>query len=65
MDAEAARTDEMTERATLDVDEAAKLLGLSRNGTYAAVAADSDGCRPSFRFDVAHHSDLMSPTIPI
>ena len=29
----------MTERATMDVDEAAKLLGLSRNATYAAVAA--------------------------
>jgi excisionase family DNA binding protein len=29
----------MTDRATLDVDEAAKLLGLSRNATYAAVAA--------------------------
>jgi len=29
----------MTERATLDVDEAAELLGLSRDATYAAVAA--------------------------
>jgi excisionase family DNA binding protein len=29
----------MTDRATMDVDEAAKLLGLSRNATYAAVAA--------------------------
>ena len=29
----------MTERATMDVGEAAKLLGLSRNAAYAAVAA--------------------------
>ena len=29
----------MTERATIDVDEAAELLCLSRNATYAAVAA--------------------------
>jgi excisionase family DNA binding protein len=29
----------MTERATFDVDEAAKILGLSRNAAYAAVAA--------------------------
>ena len=29
----------MTERATLDVDEAAKILGLSRNAAYSAVAA--------------------------
>jgi excisionase family DNA binding protein len=29
----------MDQRVTLDVDEAAKLLGLSRNAAYAAVAA--------------------------
>ena len=28
----------MTERMTFDVDETAKILGLSRNAAYAAVA---------------------------
>ena len=27
-----------------------------------AQAADSDRCRPGFRDDLAHHSDLKSPT---
>ncbi|WP_234685094.1 hypothetical protein [Bradyrhizobium monzae] len=27
-----------------------------------AVRADSDRCRPGFRDDLAHHSDLKSPT---
>ena len=36
----------MTERVTLDVDEVAKLLGLSRNAAYAAAAA---GQIPSIR----------------
>jgi hypothetical protein len=26
--------------------------------------ADSDGSRPGFRDQVAHHSDLMSPGVP-
>jgi hypothetical protein len=28
------------------------------------LGADSARCRPPFRNDLAHHSDLMSPTIP-
>ena len=28
----------------------------------AAESADSDRCRPGFRDDLAHHSDLKSPT---
>jgi len=36
----------MTERMTFDVDEAAKILGLSRNAAYAAVAI---GQIPSIR----------------
>jgi hypothetical protein len=31
---------------------------------YAMMDADSDGSRPGFRDDVAHHSDLMSPGVP-
>jgi hypothetical protein len=31
----------------------------------AKHVADSGGSRPSFRFEVAHHSDLMSPTVPM
>jgi hypothetical protein len=28
------------------------------------IGADSDGSRPGFRDDLAHHSDLMSLGIP-
>jgi len=33
------------------------------DGIYAKIA-DSDGSRPGFRDDLAHHSDLMSLGIP-
>ena len=29
---------------------------------YRVMPADSDRCRPGFRDDLAHHSDLKSPT---
>jgi hypothetical protein len=31
---------------------------------YDYTVADSARCRPPFRNDLAHRSDLMSPTIP-
>jgi hypothetical protein len=48
-----------------------KINGVSANpphwpdGTYSIQGADSDGSRPGFRDDLAHHSDLMSLGVPI
>lgn len=33
-----------------------------RKARQVLLAADSDRCRPGFRDDLAHHSDLKSPT---
>ena len=57
---------------TLSVRRQCALLNLSRSGVYRPgpvtsaddLAADSARCRPPFRNDLAHRSDLMSPAIP-
>ena len=38
--------------------------GPLRRGPIKSNCADSDGSRPGFRDDVAHHSDLISPGVP-
>jgi hypothetical protein len=40
------------------------LLDLWELAPTRAKAADSDGSRPVFRDDLAHHSDLMSLGVP-
>ena len=62
-------------RILAEIDRAAGTGGigaiLRREGLYSSALcdwrrqrADSDGSRPGFRDDVAHHSDLMSLGVP-
>jgi len=52
-------------RALLDdlCDRPMRGWGISRRALFEQLA-DSDGSRPAFRDDLAHHSDLMSLGVP-
>ncbi|WP_456763731.1 recombinase family protein [Bradyrhizobium sp. USDA 4463] len=44
--------------------EALKAAGCERVFSEKVSGADSARCRPPFRNDLAHRSDLISPAIP-